>query len=613
MERGTLWTLRGCVLWCFVGWAFPESIHAQNNKAAAAEALFVQGRNAMAEQRYDAACDYFTESNRLDAAVGTTFNLALCEKERGRVASAWALYRAVLQTLSAHDRRIPVAEQALRELEQRLPRLQVEVPDALPEGARVSRNEFELSEAMRGIALPVDPGTYVLKLEVPGRRTTEKTVNMAEGESLTARLELGEVVAAPVPPAAPASTAPVGSGGAPAPSANSVVPSPAAKASLPGPPSDATGSPVSRPVPAELSPLDFNVSLFHPVAISDSERHVVAVELGAVYSNVGAIDGFGGTVGLLKARWVKGVVLTGGASYVEGHTRGVALSYLLTLSRGRLDGVRLAGIGNIQAQRPDEATTPRPDSWGVHVAGVGNLVSGHFAGVQVAGGVNIGIGTLKGPQIAALSNVTMGDLTGFSLAGLNNSAGSLNGTQIALSNITTGKMDGFQLGLVNWGGRVNGVQLGLINLAGEVRGASVGLIPFNLKQGVQPTVWTSTAYPLNLGLRFGGGVLATTLSVATDEDLVHYSPGISVGVPIPLGEFILEPDIGYRTDLEGDAFRAKRYRGLVRLAVAWEVHPLLRVFGGPGVIQSYTPPRDGDDAHSVETDFLAFIGVSAFH
>jgi hypothetical protein len=63
-------------------------VYAQN--PAAAEALFEQARAAMAAGSYDIACARFRDSDKLDPAVGTRFNLADCEERRGRVATAAA-------------------------------------------------------------------------------------------------------------------------------------------------------------------------------------------------------------------------------------------------------------------------------------------------------------------------------------------------------------------------------------------------------------------------------------------------------------------------------------------------------------------------------------------
>ena len=61
--------------------------------SAAARALFAEGRNLMADERYAEACPKFEESLRLDHGMGTQFNLAHCWEKLGRTASAWSMAR----------------------------------------------------------------------------------------------------------------------------------------------------------------------------------------------------------------------------------------------------------------------------------------------------------------------------------------------------------------------------------------------------------------------------------------------------------------------------------------------------------------------------------------
>ena len=60
----------------------------------AAAALFDEGRAALQRRDWDFACAKFAASERLDPAIGTQFNLANCEEERGRLATAWVMFLA---------------------------------------------------------------------------------------------------------------------------------------------------------------------------------------------------------------------------------------------------------------------------------------------------------------------------------------------------------------------------------------------------------------------------------------------------------------------------------------------------------------------------------------
>jgi hypothetical protein len=153
------------LLWLTVGGLALTSsppVYAQN--PAAAEALFEQARAAMAAGSYDIACARFRDSDKLDPAVGTRFNLADCEERRGRVATAWSLFRGVLSELAEDDDRRPIAQRRARALEPRLPYLTMERAAATPAGVRVRIDGIELGEGSFGVALPMDPGTHDLVL-----------------------------------------------------------------------------------------------------------------------------------------------------------------------------------------------------------------------------------------------------------------------------------------------------------------------------------------------------------------------------------------------------------------------------------------------------------------
>src|ERR1044071_5690414 len=72
---------------------------------AAAQALFEQGRALMARERPEDACPKFEESQRLDPALGTEFNLASCYEKLGKLASAYALFTEVAATAHSTGQR----------------------------------------------------------------------------------------------------------------------------------------------------------------------------------------------------------------------------------------------------------------------------------------------------------------------------------------------------------------------------------------------------------------------------------------------------------------------------------------------------------------------------
>lgn len=159
----------------------PCAAHAQN--PAAAEALFEQARAAMAAGNYEIACARFRDSDKLDPAVGTRFNLADCEERSGRIATAWSLFRGVLSELGQDDDRKPIAEERAKALEPRMPYLTLLRLPETPKDARVRVDGIELGEGSLGVALPMDPGTHELAL-LSGGAEQKSSFRMAESQRL---------------------------------------------------------------------------------------------------------------------------------------------------------------------------------------------------------------------------------------------------------------------------------------------------------------------------------------------------------------------------------------------------------------------------------------------
>lgn len=159
---------------------------------AAAEALFLQGRAAVEKGDHQTACTKFAESNRLDPAVGTVFNLGDCSEKLGKLATAWQYFREVIQRLPPNDDRVPMAKQRAAALEARLPKLTVRLGAGAPAGTKITRDGIELGAASLGVALPVDPGAHIIEASAPGTRPGNFAVTLAEGEARTVDVKPGD-------------------------------------------------------------------------------------------------------------------------------------------------------------------------------------------------------------------------------------------------------------------------------------------------------------------------------------------------------------------------------------------------------------------------------------
>jgi hypothetical protein len=213
------WALRAALVLAVL---VPTQARAQERDPAGAQALFDQARELSKAGRYSEACPKFLESNRLDPGIGTQFRLAECYEQSGKIATAWATYldvASVARSSSQPDREKAATKHATQ-LEPRLPKLVIDVPDASRvTGLEIHRDGILMGAVQWGAPVPVDPGAHEITVSAPGRRTLQKTVQLEESKPLTfsvPALEVDDTAAeaapatvneepAPTPPAKPAS------------------------------------------------------------------------------------------------------------------------------------------------------------------------------------------------------------------------------------------------------------------------------------------------------------------------------------------------------------------------------------------------------------------------
>ena len=100
----------------------------------AAEAMFREGRRLMAVGDIAQACAQFAGSYALEPASGTLLNLALCHEKEGKIATAWAEFRAAATLAREQDRRdrSAAAEERIAVLEPKLAYVTVVAPPGSP-------------------------------------------------------------------------------------------------------------------------------------------------------------------------------------------------------------------------------------------------------------------------------------------------------------------------------------------------------------------------------------------------------------------------------------------------------------------------------------------------
>lgn len=193
----------------------PTLAAAEGQDSAAASALFDEGKAALDREDFAVACPKLAESYRLDPAPGALFYAADCEERRGRLATAWAMFRQLDETMAADDGRRDEVRQRLSTLTPRVPHVVVSIAkpvDGELSNPHVTRDGVELKAASLDTSIPIDPGAHTFAVWADGRARTEKVVDVREGESLNVSLDLGGRVssAPPTPPSAPSKARMIG-------------------------------------------------------------------------------------------------------------------------------------------------------------------------------------------------------------------------------------------------------------------------------------------------------------------------------------------------------------------------------------------------------------------
>jgi hypothetical protein len=147
---------------------------------AAAQALFERARALMAEHRAEEACPLFAESQRLDAGLGTQYNLATCYEAVGRFASAYTLFLEVAAAAKSRGQgdRAAVARARAGAVESKLSRLAIEVAAGQHAPVTVERNGSVVGAPQWGLAVPLDPGSYRVTASGAGLVTWSREVKV---------------------------------------------------------------------------------------------------------------------------------------------------------------------------------------------------------------------------------------------------------------------------------------------------------------------------------------------------------------------------------------------------------------------------------------------------
>jgi hypothetical protein len=163
--------------------------------ATPADDSFERGRVLMAEGKIAEACAAFEDSLKLDFQLGTLFNLAGCNAQRGKLATALAAYRRI-QNEDKNSQRADRSRELADQLAPRVPTLAISLANPHPatevilDGATVDPSK----------PVPVDLGTHEIAIRSPGRVEVKRSIEVTrEGERVPVAYDLTSTEGQPQP------------------------------------------------------------------------------------------------------------------------------------------------------------------------------------------------------------------------------------------------------------------------------------------------------------------------------------------------------------------------------------------------------------------------------
>jgi hypothetical protein len=179
------------------------------SQSSIAQALYEDGRTLVGQGKYAEACPKFAESYKQEAGVGTLLNLASCNEQLGKTATAWSEFTEAYELLSRTpgEPRTAYAQEHRDALASKLSRVAIDVPARnRVSGLVVTLDGAEVGSAAWGVMVPIDPGKHAVKASAPGCIPWDGTVTVgASADKQTVSIPLLHA-AAPPKAAAPVAT-----------------------------------------------------------------------------------------------------------------------------------------------------------------------------------------------------------------------------------------------------------------------------------------------------------------------------------------------------------------------------------------------------------------------
>ena len=187
---------RAAAVLAVVGWSALALAAPSRQDVAKADKLFRDAKTLMGQGKLAEACPKLEESQSLDPAPGTKYQLAVCYEGTGRPATALAYFTEIAELAKAagYKDKEKVARQRAAALEPKVPRIVIEVAAERPSGLSVTRDGAPVEEGQYNRPILVDPGEITVEASAPGKKPFRSTVTVkGEGTRVTVPIRLADV------------------------------------------------------------------------------------------------------------------------------------------------------------------------------------------------------------------------------------------------------------------------------------------------------------------------------------------------------------------------------------------------------------------------------------
>jgi tetratricopeptide (TPR) repeat protein len=158
--------------------------------SSSAESAFEKGLTAAEAGDWALALESFLESEKYEAAPGTTLNIARCREKLGQNAAALTDFKNVAAALPDGDERAVYARARVAALEPLVSYVKLSLPEEAG-NAHVFFDGVEVASSVLGSAFPVDPGEHEVVVTAPGREREVVQLTLRAGEPHELLLEGG--------------------------------------------------------------------------------------------------------------------------------------------------------------------------------------------------------------------------------------------------------------------------------------------------------------------------------------------------------------------------------------------------------------------------------------